>query len=104
MPRQLTWNRTVTESVLRPTTAGLIDCRSTVSRSGGDTDAIWIGALPAHPCGAGAAGSRTTAVGTDVADGIFASAVCLPSSSSLTRDDQDRVIDRLAAALAEVPV
>ena len=43
-------------------------------------------------------------LGADVADGIFASAVCLPSSSSLTRDDQDRVIDRLGAALAEVPV
>jgi dTDP-4-amino-4,6-dideoxygalactose transaminase len=38
------------------------------------------------------------------ADRIFASALCLPSSSSLTRDDQDRVIERLATALAEVPV
>jgi len=43
-------------------------------------------------------------LGGDVADRIFASAVCLPSSSSLTRDDQDRVIERLATALAEVPV
>ena len=36
----------------------------------------------------------------DTADRIFASAVCLPSSSSLSSDDQDRVIERLATALA----
>jgi dTDP-4-amino-4,6-dideoxygalactose transaminase len=40
----------------------------------------------------------------EVAGRIFASALCLPSSSSLSPDDQDRVIERLAAALAEVPV
>lgn len=43
-------------------------------------------------------------LGGDVADRIFASALCLPSSSSLGREDQERVIERLAAALAEVPV
>lgn len=43
-------------------------------------------------------------LGGDVADRIFASALCLPSSSSLTREDQEHVIERLAAALAEVPV
>ena len=43
-------------------------------------------------------------LGGDVADRIFASAVCLPSSSSISREDQDRVTERLAAALAEVPV
>ena len=48
--------------------------------------------------------SDAARLGGEVADRIFAGAICLPSSSSLTRDDQDRVIERLAAALAEVPV
>lgn len=48
--------------------------------------------------------SGAARLGGDVADRIFVSALCLPSSSSLTRDDQDRVIERLATALAEVPV
>lgn len=43
-------------------------------------------------------------LGGDVADRIFASALCLPSSSSLSPEAQERVIERLAAALAEVPV
>lgn len=41
-----------------------------------------------------------TRLGGDVADRIFASAFCLPSSSSLTEADQVRVIDALRAALA----
>ncbi|MFP5343168.1 MAG: DegT/DnrJ/EryC1/StrS family aminotransferase [Candidatus Limnocylindria bacterium] len=39
-------------------------------------------------------------LGGDVADRIFASAFCLPSSSSLTAADQARVVDGLRAALA----
>lgn len=39
-------------------------------------------------------------LGGPVADRIFASAFCLPSSSSLTEPEQDRVIDALRAAAA----
>ena len=39
-------------------------------------------------------------LGGDVADAIFDAAISLPSSSSLTPDRQDRVIERLQAALA----
>ena len=39
-------------------------------------------------------------LGGPVADRIFASAFCLPSSSSLTEAEQDRVIDALRAAVA----
>lgn len=37
--------------------------------------------------------------GTDVASDLFARGICLPSGSSLSRDDQDRVIDRIRSFL-----
>lgn len=37
--------------------------------------------------------ARCEAVGGAVAEDLFARGICLPSSSSLTRDDQDRVIE-----------
>ena len=52
--------------VERPTTDGLIDWPSMRSRSGRDTFAIGIGALPLQPV-TGAGAVRITADGTDVA-------------------------------------
>ena len=56
----------MTDVVERPTVVGLIDCVSIFSRSGSETFAIGIGALPLQPV-AGAVATRMTAVGTEVA-------------------------------------
>ena len=64
----MTRKRTEIDFVERPTTDGLIDWPSMCSRSGSETLAIGIGALPLQPVGVGAAAVRITAVGTDVAD------------------------------------
>jgi hypothetical protein len=92
LPLQVTRKRTVMELVERPTTAGLIDCPSMFSRSGSDTLAIGIGALPLQPVGAGAAATRITAVGTDVADAepslfraVTRERIVLPTSTFLSR-------------------
>ncbi len=41
-------------------------------------------------------------VGGEVADELYRRGICLPSGSSLTADDQDRVIEALGRALAQV--
>ena len=39
-------------------------------------------------------------VGGGVADSLFAQGLCLPSSTTLTEADQDRIIDIIRARLA----
>lgn len=43
--------------------------------------------------------AQTQRVGGDVAESLYARGVCLPSSSSLTSEDQDRVIAAIRAAI-----
>ena len=63
----MTRKRTEIDPVERPTTDGLIDWPSMSSRSGSETLAIGIGALPLQPVPGGAGAVRITADGTDVA-------------------------------------
>ena len=66
LPLHATRKRTVTWVVERPITVGLTDWVSMFRRSGSDTFAIGIGALPLQPV-AGAVAARIRADGTEVA-------------------------------------